>query len=509
MLSRAILLFASQLSRESRRIDSTVIRVLYAGFALSILYTVSNLPVGGARYIPAGRALLSAMTVVHAAMAVLLAVRLAGDVAGDRASGLVGLLYLSGIDSQSVVLARLLQVVTAFLSVWVVRVPLLVLAYHLGGTSLYQILQVEVLLLGLFGMTVSTGLLLAHYSPDRAMSRMVFLLPPLLDFGLTIPVLLVQILHYLTTVNVPLSVEYGIDRLGSLRATSSLFHSLRTPYPSSVYLCPLVLQCGIAALSLWAWRRVYFTCLDEAAMPPTPENAPLPLRPSQSQSRPSRPVWDDGLAWQAYFIHTNGTHNVLFRSIGIGGCLLGVIALVSMKEPNYREWGMALLIIPTGLMMLIGRGNVSSCLQKEIKDQTLPSLLMTPHTPLEICDGWGRGAWKLMQPDLVLYAACLVGCLIYDPMVLAPIVCGGAILIMASGPFFVLSPLVRFSFSGILTGLGIIAATLLMLAIAGITMAEELPWLGTLILLPLAWGWNWLCRRMIPRWFSKKQEELV
>ena len=490
-----------------------MIRVLYAGFALSILFTVAELDPR-----EAGLALLRAMTVVHAALAVLLAVRLAGDVAGDRASGVVGLLYLSGIDSKSVVLARLMQGTTAFLSVWVVRVPILVLAYSMRGPTLHQnialptlhqILQVEALLVGLFGMTVSAGLLVGHYAPDRATSRMVFLLPPLLDFGLTIPSLLVQILHYFTTVNVPLSVEYGIDRLGSLRATSCLFHSLRTPYPSSVYLCPLVLQCGIAALSLWAWRRVYFTCLDEAEVPPTPENTPQPLRPSQSMSRPSRPIWDDGLAWQAYFIHTNGTHNVLARSLLIGGSLLGVIALVSMNEPNYREWGMALLIIPTGLMMFIGLGNVSACLQKEIKDQTLPSLLMTPHSPLELCDGWGRGAWKLMQPDLVLYAACLVGCLIYDPMELAPIVCGGAILIMASGPFFVLSPLVPFSFTGILTGLGLIAVVVLMFAIAIITLAVELPWLGTLILLPLAWGWNWLCRRMIPNWFAKKQEELV
>ena len=504
MLSRAILLFASQVPRESRRIDSTVIRALYAVLSLSILFTVSELDPH-----EAGLALLRAMTVVHAALAVLLAVRLAGDIAGDRASGVVGLLYLSGIESKSVVLAQLMHMATAFLSVWVVRVPMLVLAYHLGGTTLHQILQVEALLLGLFGMTVSAGQLLGHYSPDRAMSRMVFLLPPMLDFGLTLPSLLVAVVHYLTPYNVPLSVEYALDNLGYLRTTSCLFHTLRSPGPSTIYLCPLVLQLGIAVLSLWAWRRVYFTCLDEAEVPPTPENTPQPLRPSKSKSRPSRPIWDDGLAWQAYYVHSDGTQNVLVRSIGIVSCLLGVIVLVSMNDPGYRGMGMALLIIPTGLMMFIGRGKVSDCLQKEIKDKTLPALLMTPHSAMELCDGWGRGAWKLMQPDLVLYAACLVGCLIYAPMDLAPIICGGAILILASGPFFVLSPLVPFSFSGILTGLGLIAAVLLILVVSVPCSVHVHPWLGPVMMLPLAWGWNWLCQRMIPSWFAKKQDEIV
>jgi hypothetical protein len=499
-----MLLFVSQVSRESRRIDSTVIRFMYALFSLSILWTVAELDPR-----ETGLALLRAMTVVHAALAVLLAVRLAGDVAGDRASGVVGLLYLSGIESKSVVLAQLMQMTTAFLSVWLVRVPMLVLAYHLGGTTLHQILQVEALLVGLFGMTVCAGLLMGHYAPDRATSRMVFLMPPLLDFGLTIPTLLVATVHYLTPYNVPLSVEYAFDSLKYLRTTSCLFHSLGSPYPSAMSLWPLVLQFGIAALSLWAWRRVYFTCLDEAEVPPTPENTPQPFRPSKSKSRPSRPIWDDGLAWQAYYVHSDGTQNLLARSFLIGGCLVGTLVLVSMNDPGYRGLGMALLIITTGLMMFIGRGKVSDCLQKEIKDKTLPALLMTPHSPLELCDGWGRGAWKLMQPDLVLYAACGVGCLIFSPMTLAPIICGGAILILASGPFFVLSPLVPFSFTGILSGLGLIGAVLGMLVITIPLSVEIHPWLGPALIVPLAWGWNRLCCWMIPKWFSRKQEELV
>ncbi len=504
MFSNAFPLFISQAPRESRRIDSTVIRLLYAGFAFSTLFTVSQLDP-----YETGMALLRAMTVIHAALAVLLAVRLAGDVAGDRASGLVGLLYLSGIEARQAVLVRLMLVTTSFLSVWIIRIPMLVLAYSLGGPTLHQIMQVEVLLLGLFCMTVCGGLLLGHYSPDRAMSRMILLLPAFIDFALTIPSLLVAAAHYLTPYNVPLWVEYAFDSLKYGRTTSCLYYSLRSPHPSELNLFPLLLHLAIAGLSLWAWRRVYFTCLDEAEVPATPENAPKPLRPSKSKSRPSRPVWDDGLAWQAYYVHTDGSQNVLARTLLIVGCLGGTLFLTCLNDPAYRGLGMALLVITTGLMMFIGRGKVSDCLQREIKEKTLPSLLMTPHSAIEICDGWGRGAWKLMQPDLFLYAGCLVGVLLYAPMDMAPVMVGGAILLQASGPFFVLSPLVPFSWSGIFSGLGLIFAIILILVITVPISVMVHPWLGPLVLLPLAWGWNQLCRRMIPNWFAKKQDELV
>ena len=143
MKSRAAQLSESQAPRESRRIDSTVIRVLYASFALSILFTISGIPPRQLDPTTVGLAYIRAMTVVHAAMAVLLAIRLAGDIAGDRAAGFVGLLYLTGISASEAVMSRLQLATISFLSVWIVRVPILVLAFHLGGTTLQQILQVE------------------------------------------------------------------------------------------------------------------------------------------------------------------------------------------------------------------------------------------------------------------------------------------------------------------------------------------------------------------------------
>ena len=139
---------------------------------------------------------------------------------------------------------------------------------------------------------------------------------------------------------------------------------------------------------------------------------------------------------------------------------------------------MGILMITTLVMMFIGRAKMGDCLQREIKEQTLPALLLTPHSSIELCDGWGRGAWKLMRPDLFLYGFGLAGALLYSPLQLAPIVTGLAILIQASGPFLVLSPLVPYSFRGILTGLGLIAAVFVVGIICVGLSIEIHPWLG-------------------------------
>ena len=168
MASRAVLLFESQAPRESRRIDSTVIRVLYLGFV------ISQLPIAAeSSPLQAGLRYLQATTVVHAALAVLLAVRLSGDVAGERASGMVGLLALSGVTAQEVVWSRLLLTIPSFLSVWLVRVPFLVLAFHLGGTTVHQILHIEALLLGLFGATAPEVMAMVMRSDPRPAQRQV------------------------------------------------------------------------------------------------------------------------------------------------------------------------------------------------------------------------------------------------------------------------------------------------------------------------------------------------
>lgn len=504
MFARATLMFASQLPSESRRIDLTVIRVLYVSFALSLMSTIS-----GFDPLNAGSSLLRAMTVVHAALAILLGIRLSGDVAGIRSSGAIGLLALSGIPSREVIGSQLLLAVTSFLSVWLIRVPILFLIFHLGGTTLHQILQIEALLAGLFSMTLCAGLLWAHYSPDRTISRLAFIVPLSIDLAVAAPSMILTGLQSWLSFSASPSVEDLLNGLKYFGVSSGLNYTSRLSSPSLIYLLPLTVQCLVAALCLWLWKRTYFASLDEAGASENASVQSLSSRSSKSKSRPSRPVWDDALAWQAYYVHGMGRLGVILRSFLVVTCLLLVVGAGLSSSPDLWDQANIILFIVTLGLMFLGSAKVGDCLQREIKAATLAALVLTPHTPLELCDGWRRGVVKLMRPDLFLYGFTLACAIYYSPMEAAPIVVGVAILFLASGHLLILSPLVPWSFKGIVSGLGLVVTLFIILVIVLIVSASINPWLGIVVAIPLAWIWNVMGRRMIPNWIGQKQDELV
>jgi hypothetical protein len=488
--------------------------VIYLIVAMIVLLSIVQSP-----FIAKGPPLLNGLTVIHLAVAAVLGVRLSGDVAGDRSSGVVGLLALAGLMGRVVVTARLITVVFSFLSVWCVRIPMLMLAFTLGGIRLRQILMLETLLLGIFVLVVGVGLLIAHYASDRAAARGVFVLPGLLDLALYSPKIVVTILRNFQIWTVPNFIYEPVEWLSWGSCLAGLSGVLRLTTPSWAYLIPAVLHIVIGALSLYCWRRVYFTCLDEAgdAAPPsaTTGSVETPVtvaKKSESTSRPSRPCWDDAFAWQAYQIYSNGRTGMITRA-SIGGVILIGAGLMTTLGPPYPEMAMAIVMVTSIVLMFIGQGKVSDCLQRELREKTLGTLLMTPHTPREICDGWGRGAWRMMLVDLPVHLVAVGGIVCWSlfysaPGMFASVIVCGYMGLLSMRSFLILSPLVPFSFRGIVSGVGLIFAAGLLLAVAISVSAHFHPTLGPLVLAPLAYGWHWVCRWMIPSWFQKKQEAL-
>lgn len=510
MPSRAWYLLESSLPRESRRIDATVIRVIYLIVAMIVLLTVMQSP-----FITKGTPLLSGLTVVHLAMAAVLGVRLSGDIAGDRSSGVVGLLALAGLKGQDILTTRLITVAFSFLSVWAVRLPLLILAFTLGGIRLRQILILEILLLGIFVLVVGVGLLIAHYASDRAAARGVFVLPGLLDLALYSPKIVVTILRKLQIWSAPNFIDEPVEWLSWGCCLAGLSGALRFSTPSWAYLTPAVLHIVIGALSLYCWRRVYFTCLDEAgdaAAPSANTGSATVAKMSESTTRPSRPCWDDAFAWQAYQIHSNGRTGMITRA-SIGGIIIVGAALMATLGSPYPEMAMIVVVVTSIVLMFIGQGKVSDCLQRELREKTLGTLLMTPHTPQEICDGWGRGAWRMMLADLPVHLVAVGGVICWSlfysaPGMFASVIVCGYLGLLSMRSFLVLSPLVPFSFRGIVSGVGLIFLAIVLFVIAVQLSILVHPGLGPIILAPLAYGWHRLCRWMIPAWFLKKQEAL-
>lgn len=516
MFARSRYLFETQLARSTRRVDMVVISLVYVVLGLVQILTVWQ-------FSPrqSGIELLHALTVLHAAMAALLGMRLAGDVAGDRSSGMVGLLFLSGVSAGTVVLAQWMHLLAVFIRIWIIRCPLLMLAYSLGGTTWTQILMAEALLIGIFVLTVSLGLLVSHYSSDRTVLRGIFPFTWGIDLLLTIPSLVMGLLSYPLIQNSILNWPQGAsamaglngaaDWLLSFRVTTNLALILNVPQPAWGCLRPLVVHLGLAVVCVWCWRRVYFTCLDEAVTGGSEARSQAAEGDSEwkSPSRSSRPVWDDALAWQAYYIHSRGHSNTRVRSLLLIGILSTVLVLMLSGQGELRSVSEVILIASSALLLLMGQSKVSDCLQKEIRELTIASLLMTPHTPLELCDGWNRGARRLQRLDPILVVACLASCLWVSPNEVAPSICVGGIMMLACSPFFVLSPLIPYSFRGIMVGLFLIAIPFWALGIVAGIMHEVHFWMGVIVVIPLAFGWNRLCRWMIPRWFEKKVVELV
>ena len=116
---------------------------------------------------------------------------------------------------------------------------------------------------------------------------------------------------------------------------------------------------------------------------------------------------------------------------------------------------------------------------------------------------------KLMRTDLFLLGFTFACAICYSPTEGAPLVVDLAILALACGPLFILSPLVPWSFRGIFSGLGLVVTLLIMLMIVVAISASMAPWLGTSVAIPLAWVWYAMGRRMIPVWIAQKQDELV
>jgi hypothetical protein len=504
----------SSLPRESRRTDATIIRVIYLILSSIVLFAVVRSP-----FRVQGSTLLSWLTVIHGAMAVVLGVRLSGDVAGDRSSGVVGLLALAGLSGRDILATRLITIAISFLSVWIVRLPMLMLAQTLGGIQLRQILILEILLLGVFVLVVSAGLLHAHYSSDRTTARIVFVLPGLLDFALNTPKIVLLLLKTFQVASIPSIIQEPAEWLRWGTGSSAMIAVLRYSNPSWAYLSPAALHVGIGVVCLYCWRRVYFTCLDEAgdaAPPATPSStaatSTAPAKRSGATSRPSRPCWDDAFAWQAYQIHSNGRMALIARA-SIGGLiLLGAAFMTTLGSP-YREMAMIIVVVTSIVLMFIGQGKVSDCVQRELRDKTLASLLMTPHTPLEICKGWGRGASRMMLVDLPVHLVS-VGSVLYwsvffpAPRVFAAIMVGAYLMLLSMRSFLILSPLVPFSVRGIVTGVGVIFLAIFLFGVSGQLSRVFHPALGPLVLVPLAYGWSRLCNWLIPSWFEKKQEAL-
>ncbi len=567
MSSRIRNLCQSLLPREAKRADLFFVRVAIIGgiLLMMVMWRLSALPRTGLVWASSvvARHAMAMLFIIQALAGLAVATRLAGDAVGDRKSGFLELLSLSGCTPWQWLGTRLLLVLPAVATTWTIPIPFFFLAFSFGGLELRTIVLAEALLLCQLMMLIAVGFVVAHGAAARSALRSLPGLVVALEVGQSVPAMLATfgVSAGWGVPNWLLDTSSFISRATTRRCVmAALQGGLTGPQLAAGCLVPL----AIAAIALSHWLRELYTDTPEepaslalasgrllrrilgkprgkafdangtaapplSATPPAAVSASVPVdppadvavppantptvEPQQAAAKPvtrlSRRSWDDALAWQAYVVFNRGQKGTIERSLLYGCIGLCLIPFVLLAGPPWAEFGMAGLLVACIVSLFRGMSRAGECLQQEIKESTLSTLMLTPHEPAELHDGWSRGALRLLLPELGLLAVALLLTLWRDRAPLAPCAASVGLGLLSLGPFLTLSPLLPYTFAGIATGLLVFGAGGIIATVGVLAGIYVHPWAAPLVVAPLAYGWNRLCRFLVASWLVNKLRALT
>ena len=503
MPSRVVALLHSTSPHETRRIDLGLLRLMFLVAALLCLLPVERLMRGGS---PLGPGILQALYGLSQILVLFLALRLGGDSVGDVRSGLLELLFLTGTTPRQWLVVRVAQVWKEFLSVMITIAPVVALTFTLGGVSLEAIAAA--------GLLLATGFLvlssLAVLASIKAKSRNQvwgFVVAAVLvwEFLLKSPHLASGALAYYYRWPIPEELRQWLERISELSIFSSSRYVISGRLTVWQFWPTFALYGAVSGLLLVRCWMLLRACARGRLTPDAVETSGLAsgARPLQ---RPSRRCWDDALAWQAYCVHGLGRRVVRAKCV-IYVALAGGLGLIAVLGDPIAAFVLA--AAAGGLMLLISVSKPGDCMTREVRDETLPMLMLTPHDAEEFFAGWQRGALHLAWPDIALCLGVTAASLLLDPV--APLIVlgvGGAIL--CSAPFLMLWGLVPFSGEGLATGVALILVILLLAGVCIGLSAAVHPALFPVVSLPAAYVFNLVLRKnVLPYWMRRKMGMVV
>ncbi|MFO1093389.1 MAG: hypothetical protein U0992_08770 [Planctomycetaceae bacterium] len=484
-------LLRSTAPRESSRIDLGLIRG-----ALIVAMMIALLP---SRLPPVlGPLALRSVAGFSLLFVFVLAARLGSDSVGDVRTGFLGLIQLAGTRPWQWIAVRQAQMWIGFVSVWIVRAPILAFLPALGGGLRWQaILATELALLLAFFVLSNLSLVIAFGAASRRhVGGRIFGVLFVWNTLLVLPSAIVGSL----AVTWPQFV--GQELLEALTWVSSFGPYSQFALVSSANadwgeLWPgAALYSGIGLLFLgifWRQVRTVGTMLPEERVGPRPDAR-------RAAARESRRCWDDALAWQAFVFVGRGNRMVVGKIVGY--LLLAFLAWNAVAF-GYQWLPMIALPVLCGGLLMNAINKTGECLTREINEKTIGTLLLTPHNFTDLAAGWRRGARRLALPDLLLWACMTIGSQLVSPYV-PPVMLCIAMVLVASDYFFILSPLMPFTFLGVTMGLALI---FLFIAVASVCVLAAMwvhPWIAPAVLAPLLLGFTQVLKRALPYWMEKK-----
>jgi hypothetical protein len=501
MSRRVSAILHSTAPREAARIDLALIR---AGYLIAALVSLLPAVFLERRWVGIGPGMLQLHYALSQFVALLLAVRLAGDSVADVRSGFLDLLFLSGTRPAQWLAVRLVQMWVGFASVWIVRAPVLAVIFTLGGITTETLLVMELLLLTTFLIlsSVALGASLKARSRHQVFGvAMVAILA--VELFLQAPRLFARMFARYQSWSIPLETERLLDEIARMGVAARGLQALSGRLVLSAVWPSFALYGLLAAVVLLRFWRQVAIC-SQGTTPVSFVEAPDTARHDGRLRRASRRCWDDALAWQAYCVHGRGDWVVRTKCIVYTGLFLGFVVLWIY---GVAEIAGMLSLATAAILLIVAVAKPSDCLARELREQTLPMLVLTPRDLDDFYSGWQRGARRLAWPDLVLAMAVTIGSTALHPNV--PVVMTAVIAgILCSGPFLMLSPLVPYKSIG--TGLLLL---LIMLFVSGMCIAVAVAThvvLLPLLAIPAAFVYNLALRRLLlPYWMARKIASVV
>lgn len=380
-----------------------------AGYILLALGMIAIAPRNVPPGVAAGTVPFAALKTVHAMTAVFFAIHLAAHAMDDKSSGTLGFLKIANLSPRSWVAFRFLALLAGYAPVWIMRLPVYALVLSLGGILIEDVLWLEAIQ-GMAFLCLGCLALLVSRSSTTALNLgfATMLTAALWQVALYLPLIVIGVLKMIE--NRPLAAadypwagaisQLGLPRYFVVRPADSQQWTV-----AGLSILLHLILCGVL-LSLLT-RVLYVGAGTEMAETPMLTGAAR-----RSNSRPSRRVWDDALAWQVCHVHCN--HGSRAR---IGAAIFGAACVVALCFGVAKETVVRTLLVgvTSGVTLAVLAFKPSDCLSREVRGKTLSTLALLPLDGREIYQAWARGSRRMALPVYYVIAVGVVIMLLIAP----------------------------------------------------------------------------------------------
>lgn len=384
MLGGTLALMTRALRLDARMLRSHLFRLL---FVVIIMLGLSFAHYSGMMIGAPGLLFFSQMAFLNFAFITLAAISFfATSITEEKEEETLGLLKMAGISSFSLLIGKSAPRLLVALLLLSVQFPFTLLAITLGGVTLHQVFAAYVALLAYLFFTANLGLFCSVVRKRSGSAA-----------GLATALLFVYL------VGVPIAYGFLEDLIASGRVMANgwlamLLPPLEVAFHSNIarriasimgtgfddpFLSSQVVVNVLAGVVCFGGAWALFDVCTREQKPVTERRAWTFRRSSLIGRLGGSRAWRLALVWKDFQFTAGGPMVILFKFVVYPAVGLGIYALIWFSDPgSFRPEGLALTTAGVGFAGLLIEASVYAArvFHTEVKWQTLPALVMLPHS---------------------------------------------------------------------------------------------------------------------------------